>query len=130
MPLSKNVVALAWAENGMRHISNSKHPIVTLEDMRGLKFCLPPSDVIVLAFKTLGADTGEHAREVLRSSTAVAQAMDGLQQNVIRAVRTSTNEVDRRLFVRHSRRDGQHPILAAASFPKDAAQAARIVSFA
>jgi len=55
---TKNLVALAWAENGMRHISNSKRPIVTPEDMRGLKFRLPPSDVIVLAFKTLGADTG------------------------------------------------------------------------
>jgi len=46
-------------------------------------------------------DTGEHALEVLHSSTAVAQAMDGLQQSVIRAVRTSTSEVDRRLSARH-----------------------------
>jgi len=44
-------------------------------------------------------DTGEHALEVLNSSTAVAQAMDGLKQSVIRAVVTSTREVDQRLFV-------------------------------
>jgi TRAP-type transport system periplasmic protein len=50
------VSALAWGENGMRHITNSKHPIRTPEDLDGLKLRLPQSDVMTAGFKALGAD--------------------------------------------------------------------------
>ena len=48
--------ALAWGENGMRHITNSKRPIRTPEDLAGLKLRLPQSDVMTAGFKALGAD--------------------------------------------------------------------------
>ena len=52
----KDLVALAWGENGMRHITNSKHPIVTAADLSGLKLRLPQSEVMMAAFKAMGAD--------------------------------------------------------------------------
>lgn len=53
---AKGLVPLAWGENGMRHMTNSKHPIAVPEDLKGLKMRLPQSDVMVLGFKALGAD--------------------------------------------------------------------------
>ena len=53
---AKDLVALAWGENGMRHMTNSKHPINVPDDLKGLKMRLPQSDVMVLGFKALGAD--------------------------------------------------------------------------
>jgi len=55
---AKNLVPLAWGENGLRHITNSRRPIVTPEDLKGLKLRVPPSEVLVIAFKALGAETG------------------------------------------------------------------------
>jgi tripartite ATP-independent transporter DctP family solute receptor len=54
---AQNIVALAWGENGMRHITNSKHPIHTPEDLAGLKLRVPQSDVMVQGFTALGAKT-------------------------------------------------------------------------
>jgi len=53
----KEMVALAWGENGLRHITNSKRPIKTPEDIKGLKLRLPQSDVMRIGFKELGVDT-------------------------------------------------------------------------
>lgn len=55
---TKDFVALAWGENGMRHITNSKHPIAAPEDLKGLKLRLPQSPVMLLGFRALGADAG------------------------------------------------------------------------
>ncbi len=52
----KNLVALAWGENGLRHITNSKRPIATPEDLKGLKLRLPQSAVMLLGFRALGAE--------------------------------------------------------------------------
>ena len=52
----KGFVALAWGENGMRHITNSKHEIRSHEDLKGLKIRLPQSDVMLAGFKALGAN--------------------------------------------------------------------------
>lgn len=54
---AQNIVALAWGENGMRHITNSARPIRSPEDLKGLKLRVPQSDVMVQGFDTLGADT-------------------------------------------------------------------------
>lgn len=53
---AKDVAALAWGENGMRHLTNSKRPIKTPADLKGLKIRVPQSDVMVQGFKALGAD--------------------------------------------------------------------------
>ena len=51
------MIALAWGENGLRHITNSNRPINTPEDIKGLKLRLPQSDVMLIGFKMLGAET-------------------------------------------------------------------------
>ena len=52
----KDLVALAWGENGFRQITNSKRPVKSPEDLKGLKLRLPQSDVMMAGFKTLGAE--------------------------------------------------------------------------
>jgi tripartite ATP-independent transporter DctP family solute receptor len=51
-----SMVGLAWGENGMRHITNSKHPINEPGDLKGLKMRVPQSPVMIAAFKAMGAD--------------------------------------------------------------------------
>jgi TRAP-type transport system periplasmic protein len=53
---AKDLVALAWGENGMRHLTNSKREIRTPEDLKGLKLRLPQSEVMLIGFKALGAE--------------------------------------------------------------------------
>jgi tripartite ATP-independent transporter DctP family solute receptor len=53
---AKDLVPLAWAENGLRHLTNSRRPIVTPEDLKGLKLRVPQSDVMVTGFRALGTE--------------------------------------------------------------------------
>lgn len=53
----QNIVALAWGENGMRHLTNSVRPVQAPEELKGLKLRVPQSDVMVQGFDALGADT-------------------------------------------------------------------------
>ncbi len=50
----QGVVALAWGENGMRHLTNSKHAVKEPKDMEGLKLRVPQSPIMVEAFQSLG----------------------------------------------------------------------------
>jgi tripartite ATP-independent transporter DctP family solute receptor len=52
----KDLVALAWGENGMRHLTNSRREIRSPEDLKGLKLRVPQSEVMLAGFKALGAD--------------------------------------------------------------------------
>ncbi len=51
----KGVHVLAWAENGLRHIT-ANHPVRKPDDLRGMRIRVPQSDVMVDAFKALGAN--------------------------------------------------------------------------
>lgn len=53
---AKELVALAWGENGMRHLTNARRPIVGPDDLRGLKLRVPQSEVMLLGFRALGAE--------------------------------------------------------------------------
>ncbi|MDM0114617.1 DctP family TRAP transporter solute-binding subunit [Variovorax sp. J22R133] len=50
------VVPLAWGENGYREITNSKRPIKTPDDLKGLKIRVVGSPLFVDTFTTLGAN--------------------------------------------------------------------------
>jgi tripartite ATP-independent transporter DctP family solute receptor len=52
---ANSVNNLAWAENGLRHITSNK-PIREPKDLRNLHIRVPQSDVMVEVFKTLGAN--------------------------------------------------------------------------
>jgi len=50
------MIGLAWWENGFRNFTNNKRPIVTPEDMKGLKMRTMNSPVHMASVKALGAD--------------------------------------------------------------------------
>jgi tripartite ATP-independent transporter DctP family solute receptor len=52
----KGLVGLAWAENGFRQLSNSKRPITSPEDLKGLRVRVVGSPLFVETFRQLGAD--------------------------------------------------------------------------
>jgi tripartite ATP-independent transporter DctP family solute receptor len=53
---SKDVVPLAWGENGFREITNSKHAIKSPEDLKGLKIRVVGSPLFLETFTALGAN--------------------------------------------------------------------------
>jgi tripartite ATP-independent transporter DctP family solute receptor len=74
-------VALGWAENGLRHITNSKRAIRNPEDLKGLKLRLPQSEVMLIGFRALGADVSTLAFPQLYGALQSGQ-FDG-QENPI-----------------------------------------------
>src|SRR4051812_27601939 len=56
---AKDLVALAWGENGMRHMTNSKRPVTVPEDVKGMKVRVPQNEIMVIGFKALGADAAQ-----------------------------------------------------------------------
>jgi len=92
----KDLVALAWGENGMRHITNSKHEIRLPEDIKGLKLRLPQSDVMLAGFRALGADVSPLPFPQLYGALQSGQ-FDG-QENPIATIQSSKfNRVQRYL---------------------------------
>lgn len=49
------IVALAWGEQGFRHITNNRNAISTPADVAGLKLRTMENPIHILAFETLGA---------------------------------------------------------------------------
>jgi TRAP-type transport system periplasmic protein len=84
---TKDLVALAWGENGMRHITNSKRAVRTAEDLKGLKLRLPQSEVMLAGFKALGADVAPLAFPQLYGALQSGQ-FDG-QENPIATILAS-----------------------------------------
>jgi tripartite ATP-independent transporter DctP family solute receptor len=52
--LDKGFKVAGWWDNGFRHVSNSKRPVRSLEDLRGLKLRTLPTKVHVTFFRALG----------------------------------------------------------------------------
>ena len=84
---SKDVVALAWGENGMRHLTNSKVEVRSPGDIKGLKLRLPQSDVMLAGFKALGANVSPLPFPQLYGALQSGQ-FDG-QENPIATIQAS-----------------------------------------
>ena len=52
----KGLTLLALGKQGFRHITNSKHPIRTPDDLKGLKIRVIPNEIYPMTFKALGAE--------------------------------------------------------------------------
>jgi tripartite ATP-independent transporter DctP family solute receptor len=52
---SQGLHVVGYGENGFRHITNSKRPIVTPDDLKGLKLRIPDVEARATTFETLGA---------------------------------------------------------------------------
>ena len=70
----------------MRHITNGKRPIASADDLKGLKLRLPQSDVMMAAFKAMGADVSALAFPQLYDALQTGQ--DG-QENPIATIQAS-----------------------------------------
>jgi tripartite ATP-independent transporter DctP family solute receptor len=93
---NKDLIALAWGENGMRQLTNSKREIRTPEDLTGLKLRVPQSDVMLAGFKALGADASPLSFPLLYGALQSGE-FDG-QENPIATIQASKfNQVQKYL---------------------------------
>lgn len=69
-----NLLLLSYWENGFRHVTNSRKPIKTPEDLEGLRIRVPESPEYVATFEALGARP---------TPMAWPEVFTGLQQGVI-----------------------------------------------
>jgi len=53
----KNLVVLGYWDNGIRHVSNSRKPVLAPTDLKGLKIRTPPDAVTIDIMGALGAET-------------------------------------------------------------------------
>jgi TRAP-type transport system periplasmic protein len=70
----KGLVVLGYWDNGVRHMSNSKKPLLKPEDLKGMKMRTPPDAVTVDIMQALGAE----AQQIKFAELYVA-----LQQGVV-----------------------------------------------
>ncbi len=78
---AKGLIALAWTENGFRHMTNSKRPIVKPEDAKGLKIRSMQNKVRIQAFQSIGSQPTPMAFPEL--FTALQQGTVDGQENPI-----------------------------------------------
>ena len=57
----KGLIVLGFWDNGIRQMSNSKHPILKPEDLKGLKMRTPPDSVTVDIMQSVGAEARRKA---------------------------------------------------------------------
>jgi tripartite ATP-independent transporter DctP family solute receptor len=93
---NKDLVALSWGENGMRHITNSKLEIRAPEDLKGLKLRLPESPVMLAGFKALGADVNPLAFPRLYGALQSGQ-FDGQENPIATILSSKFNQVQKYL---------------------------------
>jgi tripartite ATP-independent transporter DctP family solute receptor len=78
---TREVVPLAWGENGFREISNSRRPIRTPEDLRGMKIRFAAGAIFSEIFTALGANPVQMSFADLQPALSTG-AVDG-QENPI-----------------------------------------------
>src|SRR4051794_21321574 len=71
---SKGLVALAWGENGFRHMTNSKHEVRTPEDLKGLKMRTMENPIHIQAYRQFG---------ILPTPMAFTEVFTALQQGTV-----------------------------------------------
>jgi tripartite ATP-independent transporter DctP family solute receptor len=78
---TRDVVPVAWGENGFREVSNSRRPIRTPEDLRGLKIRFAAGAIFSEIFTALGANPVQMSFADLQPALSTG-AVDG-QENPI-----------------------------------------------
>ena len=70
---------------GMRNITNSKRPIATVADLKGLKMRTPPIDVTIRTFKALGANPQQvaYTETYMALKTGVVDGQENPFSNVV-----------------------------------------------
>ena len=68
------IKALAWGENGFRHMTNSKHAVRTPEDLKGLKLRTMENPTHMQAYKGFG---------IIPTPMAISEVFTALQQGTV-----------------------------------------------
>jgi tripartite ATP-independent transporter DctP family solute receptor len=84
---AKGFKALAWGENGLRHMTNNKRPVNTPEDLKGLKIRTMENPVHIAAYKGFGINTTPMAFTELFS--ALQQGTVDGQENPLSIIMTA-----------------------------------------
>ncbi|MET0346744.1 MAG: TRAP transporter substrate-binding protein [Casimicrobiaceae bacterium] len=71
---AKGITALAWGENGFRHMTNSKHPVNGPDDLKGLKMRTMENPVHIQAYKAFG---------IIPTPMAFTEVFTALQQGTV-----------------------------------------------
>jgi tripartite ATP-independent transporter DctP family solute receptor len=71
---AKGIVALAWGENGFRHMTNNKRAVHVPEDLRGLKMRTMENPVHIQAYKQFG---------IIPTPMAFTEVFTALQQGTV-----------------------------------------------
>ncbi|ALS23039.1 MULTISPECIES: TRAP transporter substrate-binding protein [Paenibacillus] len=82
-----NLIGLGYWENGFRNLTNSKKPVATLEDFKGLKIRTIPNQVHLDVFKALGANPTPMPFSELFTAME-SKTIDG-QENPLTAIQSS-----------------------------------------
>jgi tripartite ATP-independent transporter DctP family solute receptor len=71
---ARGFTAMGWAENGFRHMTNSKHDVNTPADLKGLKMRTMENPVHITAYKALG---------IIPTPMAFPEVFTALQQGTV-----------------------------------------------
>src|SRR5438105_4573817 len=71
---AKGIKALAWGENGFRHMTNNKHPVNTPDDLKGLKMRTMENPIHIEAYRQFG---------ILPTPMAFTEVFTALQQGTV-----------------------------------------------
>ncbi|MDQ2962496.1 MAG: TRAP transporter substrate-binding protein [Pseudomonadota bacterium] len=71
---AKGMIGLAWAENGFRHMTNSKRPVNVPEDLKGLKMRTMENPIHIEAYRQFG---------ILPTPMAFTEVFTALQQGTV-----------------------------------------------
>ena len=71
---AKGITALAWGENGFRHMTNSKRPINSPDDVKGLKMRTMENPVHIQAYRAMG---------IIPTPMAFTEVFTALQQGTV-----------------------------------------------
>jgi TRAP-type transport system periplasmic protein len=75
----KGLISLGYMELGARHVTNSKRPIKTVDDLKGLKIRLQPNETHLATFRALGANAV--AMDIKELYSAMQQGVVDGQEN-------------------------------------------------
>src|SRR5882724_8906681 len=71
---AKGITALAWGENGFRHMTNNKRPVNTPDDLKGLKMRTMENPIHIEAYRQFG---------ILPTPMAFTEVFPALQQGTV-----------------------------------------------
>ena len=92
----KGFISLGWMELGMRHVTNSRAPLQSIADLKGLKIRLQPNETHLATFRALGANPV--AMDVKEIYSALEQRVVDGQENPYTVISASRyNEVQKYL---------------------------------